>query len=471
MVTAFVVLGATLLGTLMGALLCMIPSLHIYNVAGLCLIVFYSYKGLVPYDATSPFFMAMVVAYAFISNIPMTFLGSADESAGATMLPSNDMVMKGKGRDAVLLTGVGTLFGAIWLGLLTPAYYYVLVFIHEIFTPHLHWIIGLILVHYVMSEWPKGAGRGKTPFAKFCDAWRNVFAGMATFTLAAFAGLILLTKPLSPPEVAFQNIMPIFVGFFAFPSTIQALLSNSKPPAQYQSEDINADWIDFAYGSLPGLIAGFYSALIPGITVGISCIFAGHMTNHRNLHPNTFGPPKEPGTIISVNRPEMLYRQERNFLIGGGITKIIYYVGAFLLVFVLTPMSRNGMGRGGLNILLRPIFAPEPGDYPVVLGAILLAAGLSMLMTIWFTDWTIKILPRLNLRLAYIIPTIFLIVVIYFMGGGWVGLGIAALTTAIGCIPVFYASRRSHCMAVLLVPIALNFAGYGDSIARVLGIG
>lgn len=463
---AIMILVGTLVGTVIGALFCLIPSFHIYNLAGMCVMMWLVIKGLVPFAVLAPFFMGMIVAFAYINTIPMSFFSAADESSGASLLPTNDLVARGRGWDASILSGIGTMAGTLILIALTPFAYLVITFIHEICGPHTHWIIGLILVFYVMSEWPKGAGRGKTTWAKFSDAWRNVFAGVFTFILASITGCILLTKPLVPVEDAFQAIMPVFVGFFAFPSVIQALLNQSDPPKQYLSKYVNADFKEVGYAALPGTIAGLMCALFPGITMGISCIFSGHMCNHRSLRALSFEKPVEPGTYVRLHTPEMYYKQEAVFILGGGITKILYYVGAFLFVFVLTAITPNGMGRGGLNIMLRPVFSPEPGDYFIMLAVILIASCVSLLALITFTKWTIQILPRLNMNLVFILPSILMLFCIYWLGGGWVGLGIAAVTTCIGSIPVFYASRRSHTMAFLLVPIAINVAGYGDVLAR-----
>ncbi|MEW5692325.1 MAG: tripartite tricarboxylate transporter permease [Candidatus Hydrogenedentota bacterium] len=459
----------TLLGTLIGALLCLIPSLHIYNVTGIALLLWLHVRTIIPYYAMGSFFMAMMVSFAFINTIPMTFFAAADESAGATILPSLDMLKNGKGKDASLLAGLGTLVGGILLIVLTPAFYLLFTYVYAIMRPHLHWILGIIMVFYVMSEWPKGCGRGKTWWRKFLDGWRNVYMGMLTFTLSAIVGLIVLTKPLAPPEMSFQNIMPIFLGFFAFPSIIQAMLSDIKIPKQYTNyRYINAGWDDVAYSSLPGVIGGMICALMPAVTVGISAIFASHMTNHRNLRAASFEKPREPDTHIYLHTPEIYYTQERTFLIAGGINKIIYYVGAFLFIFILTEITPNGMGRGGMNIILKPVFAPEPGDYPVILASIFFSSCLCMLLLIWFTDLTIKVLPKINIKLTYSIVTVVLFIILYIMGGGWTAVLIAAVTTCIGSIPVFFNCRRSHCMAVLLVPIAINMAGYGDTIARFL---
>jgi len=56
--------------------------------------------------------------------------------------------------------------------LLYPFFWYVWPYIAAIINPNRHWILGLICAHYIMSEWPKGAGRGKTAWQKFKEAWR-----------------------------------------------------------------------------------------------------------------------------------------------------------------------------------------------------------------------------------------------------------------------------------------------------------
>ena len=93
------------LGTVIGGLLCLIPSLHIYNVTGIAILIYLQFRAVIPEYALVPLFMAMMVSFAFLNTIPMTFFSAADESAGATILPSMDMLKNGKGRDASLLAG------------------------------------------------------------------------------------------------------------------------------------------------------------------------------------------------------------------------------------------------------------------------------------------------------------------------------------------------------------------------------
>ncbi len=459
-----------LLGTLTGSILCFIPALHIYNVAGIAVVIWLSVRHLIPYYAIAPFFMSLVVAFSFMNTIPMTFFNTLDESAGATLLPSNSMVMRGRGKEAAILSGAGTLMGAFMLLALTPFFFFIWPYLASILGGHLHWILGLVIVHYIMSEWPKGAGRGTTPLKKWLEACRNCFAGILTFSLAAIFGLIFLSKPVLPPELAFQNIMPVFVGFFAIPSIIQSLLSKFRPPQQYDSNNLNADWKDFSYGALPGFIGGMMAAYLPAVTAGIGSMLAGHTTNHRNLDRTRFRPPREKGTIVDLHTPEIYYRQERNFLIAGGCGKILYYVGAFLLLFVITDLTPFGTGRGGLAFILRPVFTAEKGDFFIMVSTIIFSSCISFLLLIKASRKAAAISPRLNMTLIYSVVLLILSAIVYFIAGGWAGIALMAAATCIGMIPVFYGCRRSHCMAVLLVPIALNMAGYGEHITRLLGL-
>ncbi len=465
-----VIIGYSLLGTLIGSIFCSIPSLHIYNLAGVAFVIWLGVRSIIPYYALAPFFMSMVVAFSFMNTIPMTFLGAFDESAGATLLPSAAMVSQGKGKDAALLTGIGTLIGAVLLILLTPFFYVIWPYIYEIVGAHLHWALGVIIVFYIMSEWPKGAGRGTDPWTKFKDAWRNLFAGLFTFAAAAIFGLIFTTQSIIPIEAAFQNIMPVFVGFFAFPSIIQSLIADYDVPEQYDPKQINADWKDFGYGSGVGVVGGLMAAYLPAVTAGIGALFAGHATNHQALDkPKMEDPPEDSDLAIDYVMPEMFYRQERNFLISGGVGKIFYYVGAFLLLFVITDMTPGGMGRGGLNFILRPAFSPEPGDYWVIAGTILFSAAVSFFMLYLVTKLCIKYIHNFDATLLHYFALIVVTVIIYFMTG-IPGLIITSITTIIGMVPVFFNCRRSHCMAVLLVPIALSMAGYGDMIGQIFGL-
>ncbi|MCK5683074.1 tripartite tricarboxylate transporter permease [bacterium] len=442
MISFLTVLIYTVLGSLTGALLSLIPSLHIYNVAGFALLIWHASQSLIPQIAVAPFFISLVVAFSFINTIPMTFVGAPDESATVTILPGTKMMMSGAGYEAAVLTGTGSLIGLFMLIAMTPFFFYLFPTIHLIVSPHMHWILMLVMIYMLMSEWPKGCGMGKTVLQRFLNAWGNIFAGLLTFGLAGLLGLIITSKSPISHEMGFQNIMPVFVGLFAIPSIIQNLLSNEKIPDQHIAESINIDARTAGISAYQGVIGGMIAAYLPAVTAGIGGIIAGHATAQRG---------------------------DKLFIISGGVSKIIYYVGAFLFLFIITPLSPNGLGKGGLNIILKPVLTPEKGDFFVILSVILVSGCLSFLMLLHMSKWVLAFLKVVDYRQIYIASLILMFVIV---GGltGFMGLMVMIVGTFVGMIPVFFHSRRSNCMAVLLIPICLNMAGYGDVVMEFLGL-
>lgn len=437
-----VVLGFCLAGTLSGAIISLIPSLHIYNTAGLALILWTYVEGMIPYSAVAPFFLSLVVAYAFLNTIPMTLIGAPDESASVTILPGIKYLTMGRGFEATMAGGIGALIGIAALAVLTPIAFVLMPVIHKIVAPHLHSIIMAVIVYMIMSEWPKGEGLGRTSWERFRQAWRNVFAGLLTFGLAGLLGLMVTSRTLVSPDAGFQNIMPVFVGLFAVPGAIEKLLSREKIPPQHVSDSVEITRDDIGWSTLQGLIAGTLAAYLPAVTAGIGGILAGHAVARRG---------------------------DRIFIISGGIAKVLYYVGAFLLLYYVTPLTPMGIGRGGLSIILKPVLQPLPRELPLMVGVVVFSGCLSFLLLITGTRWTIKLLERVHYHVIYW-ATLPLLLLLILSITGWAGLALTAVASCIGMIPVFYQSRRSNCMAVLLVPIALNMAGYGDTILRWLGL-
>jgi putative membrane protein len=436
------VLVFTFAGSALGGLISMIPSLHIYNTAGIALIVWTAFEGSIPYAGIAPFFLSMVVAYAFLNTLPMTLLGAPDESATVTILPGTKYLMTGRGYEAAAVTGIGSLMGIGILVCGAPLIFLLMPILHKILTPHLHWIIMAVIVYMLMSEWPKGEGIGDTVFQRLRHAWSNLVAGLVTFLLSGVLGLIVTSRTFVSPDAGFQNIMPVFVGLFAIPGAVQHLLSRKQIPPQHIPETVELTPSDIGYSALQGTIAGGMAAYIPAVTAGIGGIIAGHTVARRG---------------------------DRLFIVSGGTAKVLYYVGAFLLLYLVTPYTPGGIGRGGLAIILKPIFQPLARELPMMMGVVLFSGCVSFLLLLTGAHWMIKLLDKVHYHLFYWTTLPVLIAVVLFITG-LPGIFLMTVASCIGAIPVFYHCRRSNCMAVLLVPIAMNMAGYGDLILRLIGL-
>jgi putative membrane protein len=383
--------------------------------------------------------LGLVVGYAVLNTIPSIFLGAPDDSTIFVVLPGQKYLMERKGFEASVLTGVGALGGLVALLLLAPFAPKVFPTVRMVVGPHLHWILGAVSLFMLLSEWPKSSDRGSTPLTKFLDAWQSLGAGLMTFVLSGILGFILFYSNLVPVEMAFQGLMPAFVGLFAIPWVLQNLVSRVQIPEQHVGRTVDLSPAMVARGVGAGALGGLFAAFFPVVTGGIGAFLAGHATAQRD---------------------------DRLFLVGQGASKLIYYVGAFVLFFV----PGLHLTRGGMASMLSVVYEPRaPAVYWAVVGATLLSGTLAFALLLWLSRGAIWLVSRVDYRWISAI-TLAVLVGIVLGFTGWGGLLVASAATGIGLLPVLWGSRRMNCMGVLLVPLTLSMAGLGPTVAGWLGL-
>jgi len=259
----------TLIGTFAAALLALLPALHIYNVAGLLLLLGATLEPVLTPERLAFLFLGMITGYAMLNTIPSIFLAVPDESTLFIVLPGQKYLLQQRGYEAVVLSGLGGLGGVAFLVLLTPVASRVLPVLREILRPHLGWILWTVIAYMLLSEWPKGADRAPAGWRRWWDAWRSLFAGLATFLLSALLGFVLIYRPLVPLQVAYQNLLPAFVGLFAVPWVIQNLLARIELPPQHIARTVDALPLALFQGISAGILGGMFAAFFPVITGGI----------------------------------------------------------------------------------------------------------------------------------------------------------------------------------------------------------
>jgi putative membrane protein len=427
---------AALLGVLLAALLALIPALHVYNVAGLILLVAIANPNIDP-QIVALFMLGLIVGYAMLNTLPAILLSAPDESMIFAVLPAQKYLLAGRGYEAVLLTGLGSLGGLLVLILLSPFLGLVLAPLRVLVQPHLHWILGLIIVYMILSEWPWTTG--DTPIQKFINAWSQLLAGLITFTLSGLLGFVLLYRSPIPITAAYQNLLPAFVGFFALPAVLQQLVAGSRPPPQHLPTTLDVTPDLLARGIAAGSLGGLFAAFFPVVTGGIGGFLAGHATAQRD---------------------------DRAFLISQGANKMLYYVGAYLFFFI----PGLSLTRGGMAAMVSTFYtAASPDTYWLAVAALAFSGLLAFFLLLGLTRFLIQIIPRLDHRLVASVTLVLLISVVLLVTG-LSGLAVSLVAAAIGFIPLFWRTRRMHCLGVLLLPVTLNMAGYGSIVAHWLGL-
>ena len=441
--TFFTVLLAVLAGTAIACVLGLLPGLHIYNVMGVLVlgVLGLAKAGIdVPAEIYLPAMTGMVVGWSVVNTIPAVLLGTPDESALFTVLPGQKYLMSGRGFEGTMITAVGGLAGAWFLlAVVAPCAPVYLPVAQQVLKGHMHWVLWIIITFMLMSEWPKGGNRGRAGWAKFYDAWKTLLAGLATFLLSGLLGFILLTASPVSHEVAFQNIMPAFVGLFAVPWCLLNMISAADVPPQRLARSLDLDGDVILRSVWSGGLGGGIAAYFPIVTGGVGGMLAGHACAQR---------------------------EERVFIMGQGVSKFIYYVGAFMLMFV----PGLNLTRGGGAWMVKTLYVPAGiSDYYLVLGSIAVSAGLSYLAMEPLTRLTVRFVSRFNYRHVSTVALAVIVLMVLLMTG-WIGLFIAAVGTGIGLLPVLFGSRRLNCLGILLLPIACNMSGFGYRIIALLGL-
>ena len=441
--TAVLIVLSTLCGTLMASVLACVPSLHIYNVMGLLVMLGHVLIGHgieLPSEVVIPFAGALMVGYSMLNTLPSVLLAAPDESAMLTVWPGQKFLMQGRGYEAVIMTTIGGMIGLMaLLFIVAPLAPHVLPVTQKVFRGHTHWILWTVIAFMLMSEWPKGGRLGRSGWTKFLDSWKTTGAGLVTFALSGLLGFVLIFRTPIAVDVAFQNLMPAFVGLFAVPWLVLNIATNVTVPEQTLEIETKLRMDDLLRGGFAGTLGGGFAAYFPVVTGGVGGLLAGHATALRN---------------------------DRVFLISQGASKLVYYVGGLLLFFV----PGVHVKRGGGAALLRSLITPHTDfEYYLMLTAMALAGVISLLMVGPLTRGMLWLIGKVGYRR---ISTLALLLIVGLVVGitGLTGLAVMVVGTGIGLMPVLYGSRRMNCLGVIMLPMACNMSGVGPTVAGWLGL-
>ncbi len=427
------------LGVVFSLIISFLPALHIYNVIGIFLMIVLKFEATVAPMQLISLCIGMIVGYSILNTVPATYFGPGDESMSYYILPGAAWVAKGRGYESIILTGVGALGGIIMLAALAPAFLYFMPGLKTITSPHMFWILGAVISYMILSEWPKGISQSESCWENFREGWRFLGVGIATFILSGILGFIVMAKTMVPLDFAFQSITPVFVGLFAIPWLITNIINIGIMPKQYEAQSMELDWELVVRGTFGGFLGGFFAAYVPIVTAGVGGLMAGHATAQRD---------------------------GRLFVISYGTCKTVYYVGSFLLFFI----PGLSLTRGGLAWIVTPVVTVlTMKEYFLFVAIMLFSAGISFLLLMPFTRIIIKLVEKVDYHWISVIALALVIPGVYsFTGMG--GLAIMAVSTGIGLLPVMFQARRMNLMGVLLLPVCLNMAGYGNDVLRLLGL-
>ncbi len=438
MLEALGLLGASLIGAVLGCAIALVPGLHVFNVAGLALLLYAQMPFALNEQALALFLLGALVGWSVVNVIPAVFLFAPDDAHATAVLPATKYLLRGRGAEAATLIGSGSLGALLGLVLLSPILDEVVRPLRAILQPHTGWILTAIIAFLLLGEWPR-ADDLASPLRRLISAWAYLVAGLLTFALSGLLGMVLFYRSPIAVESSFVNLMPAFVGLFAVPGLLQVLVFGARPPRQQASPWREVEPRLLLRGSLTGLSGGLFASILPVVSGGIGGLLAGHATALWN---------------------------ERLFMISLGASKLAYYVGSLLLLFVpgLT------LTRGGMAWMISSIYVPYGWrTYWLAVAAVALCGALAFVVLVAMARFAARLANAWHPKwLAG--GALCLVIALTTALTGWGGLLVMGVATTIGLIPVLVGGRRINGLGVLLVPVTLNVIGIGPAVAAWLGL-
>jgi putative membrane protein len=428
-----------LLGVTIATIVSLIPGLHIYSILGFVVLIWIESVFLEPL-IFSAFTVSMLVGYCLGSCISAVYFQTPDDSSVFLVFPSQKYLEDGRGYEAVYLTGLGAIVGAVIACLIVILGANFLVLFVELLVPHSLWIIATAMAFVWLSEWPKDPARQETRLGKLGAAWVQLSMGLFVIIASGILGIYLFFSQLVPPERSFQGLAAAFVGLFAFPSLIQNLVAGKRDiPKQNLGSSIQLSRSEWAQGVGAGLIGGSIGMLIPSLTAGVGNTFARHAVAQGG---------------------------DRSFMFSQGVSRSVYYIGAVLLLFIPGVIIR----RGGAALFITMFYVPETyGELLLIAALIIIAAAAGWFLFLMVTIIITKNIHRMNTRYISIFGIVIMLVLTFWMLG-IAGLFILAVASAIGTIPIVFNTRRIHCVGVITIPIMISMAGLTIAVCILFGI-
>lgn len=394
-------LGFVLAGIGLGVLSGLTPGLHANNFALLLAATAPSLPG--PPTLVGTAMLAAGVVHTFLDVIPALALGVPDAAMAASALPGHRLVLDGRGREALRLSAVGS-GAAIVLALpFALPITALMVRAAPLLDNHRTAVLGALTVFLIVTESDKRAQVG----------------GLIAFLASAALGVVALDLAPEAPLDAGGMIAPLFAGLFGAPVLLDATDGGGIPPQADPS--VRASRQAVLGTAVAGTVAGAIVGYVPAVSSAIAAVIV------LSVFPAASGAR---GFIVATSG-----------------------INTANTVFALFALVALGAPRTGVLVALDQ--AGVPLNIPLLLGAILIAASVSVILVPLIGDRYLKAVRHVNYTRLSIVMLIGLIALSYLFAGthGVVACGIATL---IGLIPPRTGSRRVHLMGVLIGPLMIG---------------
>ena len=409
---------ACILGVLCGAVTGLIPGIHV-NTVGAFIFASSSFL-LATYspEVLCVFLISMAISHALLEFIPSMFLGVPEEGTVLSILPGHQLILEGRGKEAVRLAAVGG-FGAILITvLLLPIFIMILPGVYGQIKPYI-WILLIIIVIFM--------------FIRLNSSLKSFSWSVVLFLFSGIMGYIMLNLPVSSNV----SLLCVFTGLFGVSTLVYSLQQHSFVPTQsrFHHFKINSGILK---GIFAGGIAGSILGFLPGFGPAQGSLIAQELIGGGDFESNN---ESFITAVSGVNTADTLFSLVMIFLIGNPRSGIAVYV-------------KNILENFDFNHLIFFVFAA------------LTAVSISVFLCLKLGDIVSEFIERINYRkLSWIVITFMSLLVVgfslWYHANLFFMLLVYITAIALGLLPHYLGVNKSNLMGVLIVPAIVIYFNLG----------
>jgi putative membrane protein len=339
----------------------------------------------------------MSITHIFLDFIPSIYLGAPEESSSLAVLPGHELLLEGRGHEAVLYILYGCLYAVIFSIAISPIFIYLLPKIY----PFIQRMMGFILIVgsiFLISK----------------ENNSKIWAFLI-FMLSGFLGLAAFNLNLSQP------LLPLLSGLFGSSTLIYSITQKTKIPPQIIEKPI----INKKELIKPAILTSLISPI---------CSFLPGLGSSQ-------------AAILST---EFIKPTKKQFLFSLGAVNIILMILSFSALYSI------GRARTGSASAIQEILTLTSKDLFTLLSVILFVSILSFYLSQKLSMLFAKNISKLNYtKLSYLIIFIISLAVIFF--SGLLGFLVFLASTSLGLLAIYAEVRKGHLMGCLLIPSILYY--------------
>ncbi len=409
---------ACLIGVLCGAVTGLIPGIHVNTVGAF---IFASSPFLLASyspEVLCVFLISMAISHALLEFIPSMFLGVPEEGTVLSILPGHQLILEGRGKEAVRLTAAGG-FGAVLItALLLPIFIMVLPAVYGPIKPYI-WVLLVIITIFM--------------FIRLNNSLKSFLWSAVLFLFSGVMGYIMLNLPVSSSV----SLLCVFTGLFGVSTLLYSLWQRSFVPTQNRFHHFKID-SDVIRGIFAGGIAGSVLGFLPGFGPAQGSLIAQELTGGGDFESSN---ESFITSVSGVNTADTLFSLVMIFLIGNPRSGIAVYVNNILQDF-------------DFNHLLFFVFTA------------LTAVSISLFLCLKLGDIVSESIEKINYRtLSWIVIVFMSLLVVgfslWYRANLFFMLLVYITAIALGLLPHYLGVNKSNLMGVLILPAIVVYFNIG----------